>query len=237
MKLTKARLKQIIKEERQKLQQRGTDDMAWDLIEPILRKLDRLAKIKDSADPETYEKVLMHTWQKLNNSLGEIGRHDVLGTRTWKHVLSSTGRRYEFPYLPPRRKGHSGRAEAPTGLPALFEPTSFISGPSGFLKTAGQKVLQKAASSIGTAGAGQLYESEFMSYLTKPMFVKDPPAPREEEEKAQSLVLETIDEIEEMIENLPPNLEGMIKTLRDIKEKLSNVLIWGDNPLLDLIEK
>jgi hypothetical protein len=83
----------------------------------------------------------------------------------------------------------------------------------------------------------RLIESEFMSYLTKPMFTKDPPSPQEEDEEAQSLVLKTIDEIEEMIENLPPNLEGMIKTLRDIKEKLSNVLIWGDNPLLDLLKK
>ena len=83
----------------------------------------------------------------------------------------------------------------------------------------------------------QLIESEFMSFLTKSMFEKDPPTSQEEEEKAQSLVLETIDEIEEMIENLPPNLEGMIKTLRDIKEKISEALIWGDNPLLDIIKK
>jgi len=240
MKLTKARLKQIIKEERQKLQQRGTDDMVWDLIEPILRKLDRLAKIKDYADPEKLERVLLRIWQKLNNSLREIGRHDVLGTRVWTYVLSSTGRRYEFPYLPPRRKGHSGRLSKDFDTAAaIFEPTGFITGGpvAGIGRTLTQKVLRKGAGSVGALAGGQLYESEFMSYLTKPMFEKDPPAPQEEEEKAQSLVLETIDEIEEMIENLPPNLEGMIKTLRDIKEKISEALIWGDNPLLDIIKK
>jgi hypothetical protein len=29
----------------------------------------------------------------------------------------------------------------------------------------------------------------------------------------------------------------MVRTLRDIKEKVSEALIWGDNPLLDLINK
>jgi hypothetical protein len=83
----------------------------------------------------------------------------------------------------------------------------------------------------------QLIESEFMDFLTKPMFGGDPPTPQEEDEKAQALVLSTIDEIEDMLADLPPNLEGMIRTLRDIKEKLSNALIWGDNPLLDLIKE
>jgi len=83
----------------------------------------------------------------------------------------------------------------------------------------------------------QLVESEFMSYLTRPMFAKDPPSRQEKEEEAQSLVLETIDEIEEMIENLPSDLEGMVITLRNIKEKISEALIWGDNPLFDLINK
>jgi len=29
----------------------------------------------------------------------------------------------------------------------------------------------------------------------------------------------------------------MVTTLREIKEKLSRALIWGDNPLLDLVKK
>jgi len=83
----------------------------------------------------------------------------------------------------------------------------------------------------------QIIESEFMSYLTKPMFAKKPPTGEEKEQAAKLKILALLDEITEMMENTPTDLEGMVITLREIKEKLSRALIWGDSPLLDLIKK
>ncbi len=34
---------------------------------------------------------------------------------------------------------------------------------------------------------------------------------------------------------VPQDLEGKVRMLRDLKEKLSTALIWGEDPLLDLI--
>jgi len=34
---------------------------------------------------------------------------------------------------------------------------------------------------------------------------------------------------------VPQDLEGKVRMLRDLKEKLSTALIWGDDPLMDLI--
>ena len=83
----------------------------------------------------------------------------------------------------------------------------------------------------------RLIESEFMSFLAKPMFAKKPLTDEEKKQAAKLKILDLLDEITEMMENTPTDLEGMVLTLREIKEKLSRALIWGDSPLLDLIKK
>ena len=64
--------------------------------------------------------------------------------------------------------------------------------------------------------------------------------------KARKAKLEKRGEQEQRVRNLfseiarsmaavPQDLEGKVRMLRDLKEKLSTALIWGDDPLMDLI--
>ena len=83
----------------------------------------------------------------------------------------------------------------------------------------------------------EIVEASLSKFLTKPLFAKPPPTPEQERLKAEGRAQSTFDDIANMIEEAPRDLSGMIKTLRDIKEKLSQVLIWGKDPLLDIIKE
>ena len=83
----------------------------------------------------------------------------------------------------------------------------------------------------------EIVEASISKFLTKPLFAKPPPTPEQERLKAEDRAQSMFDEIANMVEEAPQDLPGMINTLRDIKEKLSQVLIWGDDPLLDMIKE
>jgi hypothetical protein len=75
-------------------------------------------------------------------------------------------------------------------------------------------------------------------FLTKDLFAKDPSiAKKEKRLKQEQRVREIFSDIAMSISNAPPDLESKIQLLRDLKERLSHALIWGDEPLLDLISE
>ena len=55
--------------------------------------------------------------------------------------------------------------------------------------------------------------------------------------KQEQRVREIFSDIAMSISNAPADLESKIQLLRDLKERLSQALIWGDEPLLDLISE
>ena len=87
----------------------------------------------------------------------------------------------------------------------------------------------------------QIIEEElkegFMDRLTKPIFSKPPPSPEQKREEAEDLANTAFDDITNMIEDAPHDLEGMVVTLRKIKDEVSRILIWGDKPLFDMIKE
>jgi hypothetical protein len=83
-----------------------------------------------------------------------------------------------------------------------------------------------------------LNEGGLGDFLTKDLFAKSPEAKKKQlridaEQRARAL----LSDITETLRSMPQDLEGKIRTLRDIKEKISQVLIWGDSPLLDMIRE
>tara|TARA_R100001594_G_scaffold54739_1_gene88301 strand:+ start:1165 stop:1515 length:351 start_codon:yes stop_codon:yes gene_type:complete len=53
----------------------------------------------------------------------------------------------------------------------------------------------------------------------------------EQEQRVRNL----FSEIARSMAAVPQDLEGKVRMLRDLKEKLSTALIWGNDPLMDLI--
>ena len=75
-------------------------------------------------------------------------------------------------------------------------------------------------------------------YLTKDMFAKKPEdAAKEKRLEAEQRVRQLYSDITRTLTAVPNKLEDKIIALRDIKEKISQVLIWGDSPLLDLVKE
>ena len=75
-------------------------------------------------------------------------------------------------------------------------------------------------------------------FLTKDLFAKKPEAAAKEKRlEAEQRVRALYSEIARALGTVPNKLEDRIIALRDIKEKISQVLIWGDDPLLDLVQE
>jgi hypothetical protein len=84
----------------------------------------------------------------------------------------------------------------------------------------------------------ELNEAGLGDFLTKPMFAKKPEqVKREKRLDAEQRARALFSDIGRTLADVPQDLEGKIRTLRDIKEKISQVLIWGEEPLLDLIKE
>ena len=75
-------------------------------------------------------------------------------------------------------------------------------------------------------------------FLTKDMFAKKPEeVAKEKRLEAEQRVRQLYSDITRALTAVPNKLEDRIIALRDIKEKISQVLIWGDAPLLDLVKE
>ena len=75
-------------------------------------------------------------------------------------------------------------------------------------------------------------------FLTKDLFAKKPEATAKEKRlEAEQRVRALYSDIARTLGSMPPQLEDKITLLRDIKEKISQALIWGDEPLLDLVKE
>jgi hypothetical protein len=75
-------------------------------------------------------------------------------------------------------------------------------------------------------------------FLTKDLFAKKPDdATKEKRLEIEQRVRTLYSEIARLLGAVPKKLEDRIIALRDIKEKISQVLIWGDEPLLDLVQE
>ena len=75
-------------------------------------------------------------------------------------------------------------------------------------------------------------------FLTKDLFAKDDAGHKKEKHlEAEQRVRALYSDIARTLGSMPPQLEDKITLLRDIKEKISRALIWGDVPLLDLIRE
>lgn len=76
------------------------------------------------------------------------------------------------------------------------------------------------------------------AFLTKDLFGKKPAKVEKEKRlEAEQRARALYSDIAHTLAKAPQDLEGKIRTLRDIKEKISQTLIWGDDPLLDLIDE
>jgi hypothetical protein len=75
-------------------------------------------------------------------------------------------------------------------------------------------------------------------YLAKDLFSKKPvELAKEKHLEAEQRVRELYSAVMRAMGTVPKKLEDKIVVLRDIKEKISQALIWGDNPLLDLVKE
>jgi|TARA_R110000824_G_scaffold14091_2_gene60411 hypothetical protein len=84
----------------------------------------------------------------------------------------------------------------------------------------------------------ELNETGLGDFLTKDLFAKAPQAKKQEQRlEAEQRVRALFSDIARTLATVPQDLEGKIRTLRDIKEKISQALIWDKPALLDLLDK
>jgi len=62
--------------------------------------------------------------------------------------------------------------------------------------------------------------------LTKPRFFSGSPGPSREEQ-AEEIVNSTLEALEAALDDMPPDLNGKVNTLQQMKTLLSNALTWG----------
>ena len=88
----------------------------------------------------------------------------------------------------------------------------------------------------------ELAEATWADFLGKEERTKRRDAAAQKAKRAKRVeqeqrVRNIFSDIARSLARVPQDLEGKVSMLRDLKETLSRALIWGDDPLMDLISE